>query len=800
MTSSLAHGDRLMHLATHERILQRMTEVLECTRQLAILNVAAAATSDICDLDALLQNALERLLELLSFEAGAIYLRESAPSRDADRAESSRALRLRLSRGIPPSFAELLERASVGEGPIADVAAAGEPLFLEVSTVEPLPYRHLIRRAGFHIFALIPLRAGDETIGVLLLASRTSSMPGVGERALSSTDALASGIRANILRDLPAEYRSAFSLALGNLLGTAIENARRYREMVKHVQRERHRVELWQRVGRLATTLLARSLQRIPREGGMIAPVSEDELLAEACRLIQEAFGLPNVSIFKLDESAEEIVLVATQSRYARPAPLGYRQSIYVGTLGWVARHGEALLANDVSIEPRFVRYHAETRAEFDLPIKVHGRLIGIVSIESDRPHAFTEDDVIALRWITDHLSWHVENTRFAEMLRRQLEHATESERLHRMVIEALGDGIAIIQDRRIRYANRRWTELVGLPAGESSVLSDFLALVREEDRDRLRALLDTESRLEMASPIELRFTRKDGGEIALQVQSVPVEYEGKPAVGVILSERGRERSSLERRLQAEKLAALEQLVSGIAHELNNPLTSVLGYAELLLAHEPLSESARHDLQTIIEQAQRAKKVIQNLLAFARFYRPEKITIDVNDVLRAALDAYRARTPSSPLRVILNLAPDLPRIWADRNLLEQVFFNIILNAEHAVQQARGHGTLLVETRMKRSGGEGSPHEVLEIRFTDDGPGIPASHLSRIFDPFFTTKPPGVGTGLGLSICHGIIKEHGGEIYALSEEGHGATFVIELPVSPAGRARESIPTNHSPHLR
>jgi len=342
--------------------------------------------------------------------------------------------------------------------------------------------------------------------------------------------------------------------------------------------------------------------------------------------------------------------------------------------------------------------------------------------------------------------------------------------------------------------------ELVGLPVGELSAFSDFLALVREEDRDRVRTLLESERPSETSAVIEFRLARRSGGDIALQVRSVPVEYEGKPAVCMILSGGGGERSSLERRLQAEKLAALEQFVSGIAHELNNPLTSVLGYAELLLAHEPMSESARHDLRTIIEQAQRAKKVVQNLLAFARFYRPEKIAMDVNDALRAALDAYRARTPSSPLRVVMNLAPDLPRIWADRNLLEQVFSNIILNAEHAVRQARGHGTLLVETRVKRSSGEGSSQEAIEIRFTDDGPGIPASHLSRIFDPFFTTKPPGVGTGLGLSICYGIIKEHGGEIYALSEEGQGATFVIELPLSPTVGARDSIPTDRSPQSR
>jgi PAS domain S-box-containing protein len=784
MTGSLAPEDRLMHLATHERIFRRTIEILEYTRQLALLNMAAAVASRTLDLDVLLQDAVERLLHLLSFEAGAIYLREDVPPSAGDQPGSSHALRLRLSRGIPSSFVELLERVPVGEGPIADVAAIGEPLFLEVSAVEPLPYRHLIRRAGFHLFALIPLRAGGQTIGVLLLGSRTRPMSDAAEGPSRAADS-----SWGALGDLPKDYRSAFFLALGNLLGTAIEHARRYRAMFERAQHERHRVELWQGVGRLATTLAARSLLRTARErplGG------EDELFAEACRLIHEAFGFPNVSFFALDESAEELILVATESRYARPAPRGYRQSIYVGTLGWVARHGEALVVNDVSIEPRFVRYHAETQAEFDLPITADGRLIGILSIESDRPHAFADEEVAALRLIADHLSLHVGNMRCVGSLRQQLERAIEWEHIHQTVLDVLGAGIAIVQDRRIRYANRRLMELTGLSMGELSALPDVLALIREEDRDRARALIERERDSEATPSIELRLARK--GDVPLRAQGVPIEYRGEPAVCVILSEGGRERPSLERRLHGEKLTALEQFVSGVAHELNNPLTSVLGYAELLLAHEPLSESARHDLRTIIEQAQRAKKVIQNLLTFARFYRPEKIAMDVNDALRAALEAYRARTPASPLRVITDLAPDLPRIWADRNLLEQVFSNIILNAEQAVRHARGHGTLLIRTRLKRSSGEGSPQEVIEIRFTDDGPGIPSSHLSRIFDPFFTTKPPGMGTGLGLSICHGIVREHGGEIYALSEEGQGATFVIELPLSPAEETKGAPPGN------
>jgi len=789
--NSPAHEDRLALMDTSERILYRTLEILESTRQLAVLNAIAAAASHSLDLEILLREVLNILLGRLSFEAGAIYVSEASPRCTGDRSEAAPELRLRHSRGIPPNLVELLERVPVGEGPIGEVVTLGEPLVLEVSAIEPSPYRHLIRRTGFRLFVLIPLRAGEHTVGVLLLARQSASLadlPDIREPLQEGARASAAGM---------AERRPAFLSALGHLLGTAIENARRYQERCEDVERERRRGELWQRAAHLMIALGARLLQ-----GAVHATASENltDMLAEACRLIQEGFDVPNVSIFLLDESAQELILMATQSRYAHPAPLGYRQSLYVGLLGWAARHGEMLVANDVSTEPRFVRYHAETQAELDLPMRCEGRVIGVLNMESDRPHAFTEDDVTALRLVADHLSVMLETTRFAEKLRQHLERTLESERSHRAVIETLSEGVLIVQDRIIRSANSSAAALWGSSVGEWLVGSDFLSLVREEDRDLARALLEPNGSPEREPEIRLRLSRKSGGDIIVRARSAPIAYEGRPAACIILREESGERSLAERRLQAEKLAALEQFVSGVAHELNNPLTSVLGYAELVLAHESLSESARRDLRTIVEQAQRAKKILQNLLAFARFYRLEKSALDVNAAIRAALETHRARVPQSVLRVIMHLAPDLPQIWADRNLLEQVFQNIILNAEQAVRQARGHGTLRVETRRKRSGGEIPSGEVIEIRFTDDGPGIPASHLPRIFDPFFTTKSPGEGTGLGLSICYGIIKEHGGEIYALSQEGHGATFVIELPLIPAVGSKDSVAVDTAPSHR
>ncbi len=799
MMHSPAHEDRLIATAPHEQILQRGIEILQCARQLAVLSAMGAAAARARDLETLLRTAIEDLLTFLPFEAGAIYLREELPdsgSRAPVGPTDRSTLHLRVHRGIPPSFTEMLARVPLGEGPIGEAAALGAPLFIEFSTSRPPLYRNLMQRAGFHSFLLIPLRAEEQTLGVLLLLGRNSAHVLSGEGP--SREPRPESPRQQTPRLSLAEYSSAFFSALGDLLGTAIARARRYEHLAAERERESHRAERWHRAARILKMLAAVSVPCLLQERAPATSERTREILSEACRLLQEAFGFPTVSVFLLDESAQELILAAIRSRYARPLSPGYRHSIYVGTLGWVARHGEVLLANDVSAEPRFVRAHAETKAQLDLAMRCEGRTLGVLSIESDRQDAFDQEDVALLQVIADHLALHLHTVRTVEELREHLERASAQIHAYGAALDVLEEGFAILQDKRLREANRRMAELTGLSRGELLALESVLDLFSEEERDRARTLLEREASEKTPRAAQLHLRRKGGGEIAVQAIVRPIVYEGKPALCLILETR--KDHPPETPLQEEKLTALERFVSGVAHELNNPLTSVLGYAELLLTQEPLSERAQRDLHTIREQAQRAKKVIQNLLTFARFYRPEKEVIDLNEVIRAALEAYRLHTPMSPLRVRTNLSPDLPLIRADRNLLQQVFSNIILNAEHAVREARGHGTLLIETRRKLSS-EGDPSdEVIEIRFTDDGPGIPASHLPRIFDPFFTTKPPGVGTGLGLSICYGIIKEHGGEIYAVSEEGRGATFIIELPLSPRSEPKDPPFLDRSSRLR
>jgi len=229
------------------------------------------------------------------------------------------------------------------------------------------------------------------------------------------------------------------------------------------------------------------------------------------------------------------------------------------------------------------------------------------------------------------------------------------------------------------------------------------------------------------------------------------------------------------------RLAAVGELAAGVAHELNNPLAAVQAYAQLLNERQDLDESVKTDLQTIHTEAQRASRITGNLLSFARQYKPERTLISINDMLQQALelDAYHLKV--SGIEVVTQFDPDLPKTLADPHQMQQVFVNLITNAEQAITEARGKGTLRVRT--SRVAAE------IHISFQDNGPGIPDENLTRLFDPFFTTKTVGKGTGLGLSICYGIVKEHGGRLHAESELGKGTTFVVELPIVSEDRGEK-----------
>jgi PAS domain S-box-containing protein len=235
------------------------------------------------------------------------------------------------------------------------------------------------------------------------------------------------------------------------------------------------------------------------------------------------------------------------------------------------------------------------------------------------------------------------------------------------------------------------------------------------------------------------------------------------------------ERAALHERLsQSEKLASLGQFVAGIAHEMNNPLQGVLGHLELLMDMTPAAKPVRRELKQIFQEADRAAKIVRNLLVFTGSHRIARQKVQVDRILTRALASRRPYVAQADIKIVRKQGVKLPAVMCDPAHLQQAFLNILINAEHALAEEGRDRRIEVSTGVRR------PTKNVTITIRDCGPGIAADVLPRIFDPFFTTKEVGQGTGLGLAITYGIVHEHGGTITATNAKDGGAVFQIELP--------------------
>ncbi len=325
-----------------------------------------------------------------------------------------------------------------------------------------------------------------------------------------------------------------------------------------------------------------------------------------------------------------------------------------------------------------------------------------------------------------------------------------------------------------ISYANRRWFEGAGYaPAG---VLGKKISeLVAPNRRSAMEGALADTLAGRAVDNLELPILRGDGraGQFSINMSPMRDEQGAVNSVVVIMTDITDSATLQAKLMHTEKMAAVGQLVSGVAHEVNNPLTAIMGFSDLLLDHPEVPAAAKEDLKTIINEAQRTKQIVQNLLSFARQMPPQRQPIQLNSVLRRTLQLRSYDFSNHGVKVREKFQEDLPEVIGDAQQIQQVFLNIVNNAYDAVQETGRAGEIEVETFS--SGGH------VEVLFRDNGTGI--AHPDRIFDPFFTTKPVGKGTGLGLSICYGILKAHGGEITCSNNrDREGATFLVRMPVA------------------
>ena len=295
-----------------------------------------------------------------------------------------------------------------------------------------------------------------------------------------------------------------------------------------------------------------------------------------------------------------------------------------------------------------------------------------------------------------------------------------------------------------------------------------------------------------------VRLRRKDGTSLWVEVTgSAHTDEDGTMVIEALVRDvhhrrriDDQSRDLHQQLVQADKMAALGQAISGVAHELNNPLATILSWAERLAERE-LDPTARRGVEVVLGEAERAARIVRNLLTFARKRQSTRSLVDVNDVVK---DTLALRGPDLEAHEIVfrsELAPDLPGVFGDAYQIQQVLLNLVINAEQAMRAAHGRGSLVVRTSAK--------DDTVRLEVEDDGPGVPAEARARIFDPFFTTKPVGEGTGLGLSVAYAILQEHGGKIAVESGPQGGALFRIELPVSRTPGATERNRARSAPSM-
>jgi PAS domain S-box-containing protein len=323
-----------------------------------------------------------------------------------------------------------------------------------------------------------------------------------------------------------------------------------------------------------------------------------------------------------------------------------------------------------------------------------------------------------------------------------------------------------------ISYANRRCydagfdeKELIGRPLLELAAPGFVRDLA-----DAVQSTLNDQQ----VDNLELEIVRRNGpaGKFSANLSPMRDEHGTVTSIVVVLTDITDSAVLRDKLVHAEKMAAVGQLVSGVAHEVNNPLTAILGFADLLMENPELPETARKDLRVILQEAQRTKQIVQNLLSFARQMPPQRNPVQLNAILRRTIQLRSYDFNSHGVEIIEHLDEGLPDVIGDEHQLQQVFLNILNNAYDAVHEIAQRSPRIKITSTRTG-------DCVEVSFADNGKGI--SHPDKIFDPFFTTKEIGKGTGLGLSICYGIVKEHGGEILCHNNiAGQGATFIVRLP--------------------
>jgi two-component system NtrC family sensor kinase len=522
------------------------------------------------------------------------------------------------------------------------------------------------------------------------------------------------------------------------------------------------------------------------------AQTRADQLALQLDRRISELFSLQELS-YVLSESMQPDRIVDQVARYAARflqvdgalvalAEMEGRVLRVVAASGSLAsalgRVGDAADSSLVGLAIARDRIEAQdgdtqmvsllagvmVRSAAVAPLKAQGITMGALAVADRRGGPFTNEDRRLLSTVATNASVVLANSRLYELVRR-------SEEEWETTFNALAEGIAVVgPGGGILRANRALGALVEVP--ESELVSRNFCELLSGASDAVSGLIDAAYRRERTVPLVVRLERNNR---VLRLTAAPLSG-GEPGPVVILIEDVTEQRLLEAQIiQNDKMASIGQLVSGVAHELNNPLTSIAGLTELLLERPEHRELPREHLRVIHDQAERAGRIVRNLLTFARKGVPEQTAVDLNDVVSrtSLLIVYELELHGIELRS--ELSPEPVVVLGDRYELQQVLLNLVTNAVQAVTALGPGKPRAITLSTSRSDGEAV------IRVRDTGPGVPKHFAPYLFTPFFTTKGPGEGTGLGLSLSYGLVKAHGGALTYEPPPDGGAEFRVTLPV-------------------
>lgn len=493
-----------------------------------------------------------------------------------------------------------------------------------------------------------------------------------------------------------------------------------------------------------------------------------EELLDSLLRAARDVFHFENAIIRLLDDDGLHLIAVAAfgyTDEAMGPITIGQ------GVMGRTAEVQKPILVEDVRKLPDYVPGIPGAQCELAVPLISKKRLVGVLNVESPKPGAFSHDDIEPLMILGRQAAIAIENAKLYDRLRKMTDGYRQLHEFNDRILKSVNLGVYTVDPELVITSwNQRMVEMSGVDAEKalgSKLVELFPNLIKEGVVDRIKQVLQSGTK----AKLRLLHRQLDGTKSFQKRRLTPL-FDGEEIVGVvvIVEDITEFKRLLDQTIQSEKLAEVGRLSAGIAHEINNPLAMVAYATELLKREKPLSAFQEEMLEKIEIEVERLKNLTGGLLSFSSSRDTRNRIVNLNDLIVEVLKLLRFELQRKSIEFITEFG-EIPVVTADPNKLKQVIINLVMNAAHAMQ---GQGRISVTTGI-------NPQGMLELRVSDNGPGIAPEIQEEIFAPFFTTKPEGEGTGLGLYICQNIIREHGGTMTLESQLGEGSSFHIRLPV-------------------